>query len=61
MVFVLYLNYCVHAVELWTLTGIFEVLMVVNMSLVVFWVVTLCGLVGGYHHFEGTYCLHLQG
>jgi hypothetical protein len=26
----------------------------------IFWVVTLRGLVGGYHHFLGPYCLHLQ-
>jgi hypothetical protein len=27
----------------------------------VFWVVTPCGLVGGYQRFGGTYCLHHQG
>jgi hypothetical protein len=29
--------------------------------MVVFWVVTPCGLVGGYQHFGGTYSLHLRG
>jgi hypothetical protein len=33
----------------------------VNTSVLVFWVVTLCGLVGRYHNFRGTYCFHLQG
>jgi hypothetical protein len=37
-----------------------EVLTGMNMSKLVFWVVAPCGLVGKYHHFEGTYCLHLQ-
>jgi hypothetical protein len=39
----------------------FEVLVVVKMSVVVFWVVTSCGLLDGYEHFGGTYCHHLQG
>jgi hypothetical protein len=39
----------------------FEVLTVVKMWTVGFWVVTLCSLVGSYHHFRGTYHLHLQG
>jgi hypothetical protein len=30
-------------------------------SLLVFWVVTPCGLVHRYQHFGETYCLHLQG
>jgi hypothetical protein len=30
------------------------------MSMLVFWVVTPCGLVRGHQHFGGTYCLHLQ-
>jgi hypothetical protein len=30
------------------------------MSLLVFWVVIPCGLVGGYQRFGGTYCYHLQ-
>jgi hypothetical protein len=28
---------------------------------VVFWLVTLCGLVKGFQRFGGTYCLHLHG
>jgi hypothetical protein len=28
--------------------------------MLVFWVVALCGLVGRYQRFGGTYCLHLQ-
>jgi hypothetical protein len=39
----------------------YEVLTAVKMSVVVFWVVMLCGLVGGNQRFEGTYRLHLQG
>jgi hypothetical protein len=37
-----------------------EVLPVVKMSMSVFWVVTLCGLVSRYQRFGGTYCLHFQ-
>jgi hypothetical protein len=40
--------------EIWVLT-------VVNMSNVVFWVATPCGLVGGYKRFGGTYRLLHQG
>jgi hypothetical protein len=32
-----------------------------HMSMLVFWVATPCGLVGGYQRFGGTYCLYLQG
>jgi hypothetical protein len=38
----------------------FEVLTAVKISILVFWVVTSCGLVGRYRHFGGTYCLDLQ-
>jgi hypothetical protein len=38
----------------------YEVLTAVNMSLLVFRVVTPCGLAGRYQHFGGTYCPHLQ-
>lgn len=31
------------------------------LSVVVFWYMTPCGLVGGYHCFAGTCCLHSQG
>jgi hypothetical protein len=31
------------------------------MSLLVFWVVTMCLLVGSFRRFGGAYCLHLQG
>jgi hypothetical protein len=34
--------------------------MVVKMPVVVIWVVMMCALIGGYKHFRGTYCLHLQ-
>jgi hypothetical protein len=34
----------------------FEVLMVMKMSVLVFWVVTLWGLVGRYQRFRGMYC-----
>jgi hypothetical protein len=37
-----------------------KVLIAVKMLMVVFCVVTLCGLVSGYHCFGGTYCLHLH-
>jgi hypothetical protein len=33
----------------------FEVLMVVKMSMAVFWHVVPCGLVGGHQRFGGTY------
>jgi hypothetical protein len=52
----------------WTLTGNrlihvrFEFLTAVKeMSMLVFWVVTPCGLVGSCQCFGGTYCFHLQG
>jgi hypothetical protein len=38
----------------------FEVLRVVRMSAVDFWV-SSCGFVGDYQRFGGTYRLHLQG
>jgi hypothetical protein len=38
----------------------FDVLTAVKMSMLVFWVVTPCGLVGRYQRFGGTYCLYLQ-
>jgi hypothetical protein len=38
----------------------FEVLTVVKMSLLVLWVVTLCGLIHRYLCFGETYCLHVQ-
>jgi hypothetical protein len=36
-----------------------EVLTAVKMSMLVFWVVKLCGLIGRYERFGGTYCFHL--
>jgi hypothetical protein len=39
----------------------YKVLTAVNMSMLLFWVVTPYGLVGRYQCFGGTYCLHLQG
>jgi hypothetical protein len=38
-----------------------EVLTAAKMSMLVFWVIKPCGLVGRYQHFGGTYCLHRQG
>jgi hypothetical protein len=31
------------------------------MQMLIFWVLTLCGIVGKYQRFGGTYYLHLQG
>jgi hypothetical protein len=39
----------------------FEVLTAVKKSMLVFWVVTPCGIVVKYQRFGGTYCPHLQG
>jgi hypothetical protein len=39
----------------------FKVLMVVKMSMLVFWIAMLCGLVCRYQCFKRKYCLHLQG
>jgi hypothetical protein len=39
----------------------FNVLTVMKMAIMVFWVVTPCSFVGGYQRFRGTYRLHLQG
>jgi hypothetical protein len=39
----------------------FEVLVVVKMSIVDFWVMTSYHLAGGYKRFGGTYRLHLHG
>lgn len=38
----------------------FQVFTEVKMSIMVFWVVTLCGLVGGYQRFGEKYRLFLQ-
>jgi hypothetical protein len=38
----------------------FDVFTVVKILIVVFWVVMLCGLVGGYKCFVGTNHLHMQ-
>jgi hypothetical protein len=40
------------------------IVIIVNMikiSMLVFWVITQCGLVGRYQRLGGTYCLHHQG
>jgi hypothetical protein len=34
---------------------------VMKIQIVIFWFMTQCNLVGGYHHFGRTYCLHLHG
>jgi hypothetical protein len=40
----------------------FEVIMMVEMSMLVFWVVVACGLVGKCQQcFGEAYCLHFQG
>jgi hypothetical protein len=38
-----------------------EVLITVKMWMMVFWVMTLCSLVSGYHCFGGRYCLPEDG
>jgi hypothetical protein len=38
-----------------------EVFAVVKMSILVFWIVKPCALVGRYQRFVGTYCLHVHG
>jgi hypothetical protein len=44
------ISYCVRS----------EVLTALKMTMLFFWVVTPCGLVGRYQHFGETYCLHFQ-
>jgi hypothetical protein len=39
----------------------FEVFTAVKIEILIFWVVMLCSLIGGYHCFGGTCYLHLQG
>jgi hypothetical protein len=38
-----------------------EVLTALKMTVLFFWVVTPCRLIGRYQRFGETYCLHLQG
>jgi len=33
----------------------------VKTEFMVFWVVALCSVGGGYQHFRGPCCIHLQG
>jgi hypothetical protein len=40
---------------------LFEVFTAANMKMAVFWVVAPYSLVGDYHCFRGTYCIHHQG
>lgn len=40
---------------------IFEVLTAVNMSMLIVYAVTPCGLVGADKRFGGRFCLHVQG
>jgi hypothetical protein len=44
---------------LWSIR--FEVLMMYKIHAVVFWVMMLCNLIGGYSCFGGIWCLNLQG
>jgi hypothetical protein len=37
-----------------------EVLTVVKMTIIIFWVETRCNVAGGYLCFRETYCLHIQ-
>jgi hypothetical protein len=46
--------------QIWIHCMRFEVLMVVKMLMLVFWIVMLCGLVGRYQCFGGTFCFHLR-
>jgi hypothetical protein len=39
----------------------FEAFTAVIFQAEVFWVVTPCSVIVGYHRFGGSYCLHLQG
>jgi hypothetical protein len=38
----------------------FEVLTAMKVSMLVFWVVSPCGLIGRYQSFGGTYCIHFS-
>jgi hypothetical protein len=54
-------RYVVVSQRVYTPTSVsFEVLMVVNLKIMVFWDVTQYSLVDRYQHFTETYCLHLQ-
>jgi hypothetical protein len=46
----------IHTVK----TNVYFLHMEFHLSMLVFWVVTPCGLQGRYQRFEGTYCLHHQ-
>jgi hypothetical protein len=41
--------------------AIVDIYTTVNIQVEVFWVVTPCSAVVGYHRFGGPCCLHLQG
>jgi hypothetical protein len=38
-----------------------EVFIAIIFKAVIFWVLSLCSVFGGYRHFGGTWCHHLQG
>jgi hypothetical protein len=46
-----------YVCEIWFL-ALREEHNILGCHIVVFWVMTLCSLVGGYQHFKGTFCLH---
>jgi hypothetical protein len=54
------LTYCSQLLRVHGFNDGLDVLRMVTISMLVFWVVTPCGLAGRYRRFGGTYRLHLQ-